>query len=165
MNNSKVLSWIVSAHFHLLVKVILVLLIHTLACLNDTKTKTKYVKDTKMVGFIKICYQYPNKLNVSHFFSSFIVSFPSRPLSGGQWLFQGLRGSGQKTSVGTFCKKFLVTKLFFKLSFVKILMPELCALWQMMNHFSVFFTLMSPTGKGIFFNLFNFFIIFFYKFI
>ena len=67
MNNSKVLSWIVSAHFHLLVKVILVLLIHTLACLNDTKTKTKYVKDTKMVGFIKICYQYPSSCLLSKF--------------------------------------------------------------------------------------------------
>ena len=42
----------------------------------------------------------------------------------------------------------LLTKWFFSLSFVKILMAQSCALQHVMNHLSVFFTLMSCAGKG-----------------
>ena len=48
---------------------------------------------------------------------------------------------------GALVSKFLLTKFFLKLSFVKILMPQSCALKQVMNHLSVFLTLMSCTGK------------------
>ena len=52
-----------------------------------------------------------------------------------------------KNIYGTLVSKFLLTKLIFKLYFVKILMPQSCALQQVMNHLLVFFILMSCTGK------------------
>ena len=53
---------------------------------------------------------------------------------------------------GTLVSIFLLTKLIFKLSFVKILLPQSCALQQqVMNHLLVFFILMSCTGKWQFF--------------
>ena len=48
--------------------------------------------------------------------------------------------------------KIFINQIFFKLSFVKILMPQSCALQQqMMNHLLVFFILMRCTGKWHFF--------------
>ena len=53
---------------------------------------------------------------------------------------------------GTLVSKFILTKLIFKLSFVKVLMPQSCALWQqVMNHLLAFFIFMSCTGKWQFF--------------
>ena len=49
--------------------------------------------------------------------------------------------------------KIFINQIFFKLSFVKILMPQSCALQQqVMNHLLVFFILMSCTGKWQFFS-------------
>ena len=50
---------------------------------------------------------------------------------------------------------FLFTKLFFKLSFVKTLMPQSGALSKVMNHLSVFFAVMSCTKKRYIFRVFG----------
>ena len=62
------------------------------------------------------------------------------------WRFQssgGFREYGAGNIFGALVWKFLLTKFFFKLSFVKILMSQGCALLQVMNPSSVFATLIS----------------------